>query len=128
MSFRDADLDVDHFRGLLETQREDISRALVAIHADSSTSLEDATGELNSSSLDDHLGDMASETHDREVEYGLEENADEVIAEIDAALGRIQDGTYGICTACGKPIGKERLEARPWATLCIDDQRRQEQG
>src|SRR5690349_8206334 len=128
MSFRDSDLDVDHFRELLVTQREQIARALVAIHADSSTSLEDATGELNSSSLDDHLGDMASETHDREVEYGLEENADEVVAEIDAALARIEAGTYGPCTACGKPIGKERLEARPWATLCIDDQRRQEQG
>jgi DnaK suppressor protein len=128
MSFQDAEIDVDHFRELLVTQREQIARALVAIHADSSTSLEDATGELNSSSLDDHLGDMASETHDREVEYGLEENADEVVAEIDAALGRIEDGTYGTCTACGKPIGKERLEARPWATLCIDDQRRQEQG
>jgi DnaK suppressor protein len=123
-----ADLDVDRFRELLVTQREQISRALVAIHADSSTSLEEATGELNSSSMDDHLGDLASETHDREVEYGLEENADEVVAEIDAALKRIDDGTYGICTACGNPIAPERLEARPWATLCIDDQRRREQG
>ena len=122
------DLDVDHFRGILITQREQISRALVAIHADASTSLEDATGELNSSSLDDHLGDLASETHDREVEYGLEENGDEVVSEIDAALKRIDDGTYGVCASCGQPIGKERLEARPWATLCIDDQRRQEQG
>lgn len=123
-----SDLDLDHFRGLLMAQHAQISRALVAIHADSSTSLEDATGELNSSSLDDHLGDLATETHDREVEFGLEENADEVISEIDAALKRIDEATYGVCAACGKPIGKERLEARPWATLCIDDQRRQEQG
>jgi RNA polymerase-binding protein DksA len=122
------DLDVDHFRGLLVAQREQISRALVAIHADASTSLEDATGELNSSSLDDHLGDLATQTHDREVEYGLEENGDEVVSEIDAALKRIDDGTYGVCASCGQPIGQERLEARPWATLCIDDQRRQEQG
>lgn len=120
------DLDFDHFSGLLLAQRAQITRALVAIHADSSTSLEDATGELNSSSVDDHLADLATETHDREVEYGLEENADEVVLEIDAALKRIDDGTYGICTACGTPIGKERLEARPWATLCIDDQRRLE--
>jgi len=122
------DLDVEHFRGLLVTQREQISRALVAIHADASTSLEDATGELNSSSLDDHLGDLATETHDREVEYGLEENGDEVVSEIDAALKRIDDGTYGVCASCGQSIGKERLEARPWATLCIDDQRRREHG
>ena len=123
-----ADLDLDHFSGLLLTERAQISRALVAIHADSSTSLEDATGELNSSSVDDHLADLASETHDREVEYGLEENADEVVLEIDAALKRMDDGTYGVCTTCGKPIGKQRLEARPWATLCIDDQRRLELG
>jgi RNA polymerase-binding protein DksA len=122
------DLDLDHFSGLLLAERAQISRALVAIHADSSTSLEDATGELNSSSVDDHLADLASETHDREVEYGLEENGDEVVLEIDAALKRIDDGTYGSCTACGKSIGKERLEARPWATLCIDDQRRLELG
>src|SRR4051794_17495771 len=123
-----SDLDLEHFRGLPSTRHAQISRALVAIHADCSTSLEDATGELNSSSLDDHLGDLATETHDREVEFGLEENADEVIVEIDGALKRIDDGTYGVCTACGKPIGKERLEARPWAALCIDDQRRREQG
>ena len=78
--------------------------------------------------MDDHLADQATETHDREVEVGLEENGDEVVLEIDAALKRIDDGTYGVCTACGKPIGEERLEARPWATLCIDDQRRLELG
>src|SRR3954469_6100589 len=103
-----SDLDLEHFRGLLSTHHAQIARALVAMHADSSTSLEDATGELNSSSLDDHLGDLASETHDREVEHGLEENADEVIAEIDAAMKRIDDGTYGVCAGCGGPIGKER--------------------
>ena len=41
-----------------------------------------------------------------------------------AAEGRIEDGTYGICEVCGKPIGAERLSAIPWARLCIDDQRR----
>ena len=120
-----ADLDVDRFRDLLVTRREQVSRALVAIHADSSASFEDATG---TSTMDDHFGDLASETHDRELDLGLEENGDEVLAEIDAALQRMEDGTYGDCGACGKPIGAERLEARPWATLCIDDQRRQEQG
>ena len=40
-----------------------------------------------------------------------------------SALGRIEDGTYGLCTVCGRPIGEERLEAVPYATLCIDDKR-----
>ena len=64
----------------------------------------------------------------RELDEGLEENADHLIAEVEAALVRIEDGTYGTCAVCGKPIAKERLEAVPWATLCIDDKRAQERG
>jgi DnaK suppressor protein len=54
---------------------------------------------------------------------GLGENAEHVLAEIDAALQRIDEGTFGTCAACGGPIGEERLEAVPYATLCIDDKR-----
>ena len=75
---------------------------------------------------DNHLGDTATETYDRELGYTLEENSEHVLAEIDAALKRIEDGTYGTCTNCGKEIPEERLEARPWATLCIDCQRERE--
>ena len=46
------------------------------------------------------------------------------LAEIDAALRRIDEGTYGTCEFCGEPIGAGRLRALPWARLCIDDQRR----
>jgi RNA polymerase-binding protein DksA len=64
----------------------------------------------------------------RELDEGLEENADHLLGEIDAALARIEEGTYGLCTSCGKPIGRERLEALPYATLCIDDKRALESG
>jgi DnaK suppressor protein len=67
-------------------------------------------------------------TVDREIDYTLEENSEHVLAEIDAALKRIEDGTFGICTNCGKEIEPERLEFLPYATLCIDDKRRQERG
>jgi DnaK suppressor protein len=59
----------------------------------------------------------------RELDEGLEENADHVLVEIDSALARIEEGTYGVCSACGGPIGEERLEAVPYATLCIEDKR-----
>ena len=49
----------------------------------------------------------------RELDEGLEENADHLIDEVEAALGRIEDGTYGTCAVCGKPIAEERLEAVP---------------
>jgi DnaK suppressor protein len=56
----------------------------------------------------------------------LEENSEQVLAEVNAALERIDEGSYGTCAACGQEIAPERLEARPWASLCIDDARKAE--
>jgi RNA polymerase-binding protein DksA len=75
-----------------------------------------------------HLGDSAAGTLDREIDYTLEEHSEQVLGQIDAALVRIEDGTYGTCTNCGKPIPEDRLEARPWASLCIDCQRAAERS
>lgn len=85
-------------------------------------------GELNSAAGDQHLADHASEMIDREVDETLEENAEHVIQEIDAALQQIADGTYGTCIVCGAVIPEERLDAIPYATLCIEDKRRKERG
>jgi RNA polymerase-binding transcription factor DksA len=81
-------------------------------------------GELAEGGTDNHIGDTAGAVFDRELDEGLEESARDTLAEIDAALQRIEDGTYGICENCGKPIAPERLLAIPWTRLCIDDQRR----
>jgi len=72
---------------------------------------------------DNHLADIATETIDREIDYTLEENSGNVLREIEGALKRIDDGSFGICAACGKPIEPERLEYLPWATLCAGDAR-----
>ena len=56
----------------------------------------------------------------------LEENSEQVLAEVNAALERIDEGSYGTCAACGQEIAPARLEARPWASLCIDDARKAE--
>jgi DnaK suppressor protein len=74
------------------------------------------------------MGDVATATFDREMASTLEENSTHVLAEIDAALARMDDGTFGVCQRCGNPIAPDRLEALPWATLCIDCKRRQERG
>ncbi len=118
-------LDTTRFRSDLESYRSRI--ASVIENRDHPESLEDESGEVVAS-VDNHLADTASDTYDRELSEGLEEDAERLLAQIDAALGRIEAGTYGTCTVCGKPIGEERLEAVPWATLCIDDARKQEQG
>jgi RNA polymerase-binding protein DksA len=117
-------LDTDHFRELLLDERKRVAAAIENLHEDHAGTLSDEAGE--ESAFDNHLADTATETYDRELDYSLEENSEHVLAEIDAALKRIEDGTYGICTNRGEQIPVERLEARPYATLCIDCQRERE--
>jgi RNA polymerase-binding protein DksA len=117
-------LDTEHFRELLLDERKRVAAAIENLHEDHAGTLSDEAGE--ESAFDNHLADTATETYDRELDYSLEENSEHVLAEIDAALKRIEDGTYGICTNRGEQIPVERLEARPYATLCIDCQRERE--
>jgi DnaK suppressor protein len=85
-------------------------------------------GELSSAAGDQHLADHASEMFDREVDESLEENAETIVQEIDAALRRIEDGTYGTCVRCGNPIPEERLAAVPYAVLCVTCKRDEERA
>jgi RNA polymerase-binding protein DksA len=87
--------------------------------------MDDETQEIPS---DNHPGDVATITLDREIDYTLEENEERVIAAIDGALARIDEGSYGRCDGCGSQIATERLEAIPWATQCIDCTRWEERG
>ncbi len=119
-------VDRERFRARLQEERQRILDAIDNIHTENPGSLSDETDEPTFQ--DNHLGDVATATFDREMASTLEENSTHVLAEIDAALARIDDGTYGVCVKCGKPIAEERLEALPWATLCIEDKRKQERG
>jgi DnaK suppressor protein len=114
-------LDLDRFRSDLESERARLAAAIDAVNHKGS--LDEETGDL-SSGPGDHLGDHGTDTFMRELDNGLEENAEHLIEEIDAALDRIENGTYGTCAACGRPIAEERLEALPYAKLCIDDARK----
>jgi RNA polymerase-binding transcription factor len=116
-------LDVERFRLLLEGERMRLLHAAKAVHHDGS--LLEETGDLAIGS-GDHLADSASETYMRELDEGLEENAEHILVEIDAALGRIEEGSYGLCADCGGLIGEERLLAVPYATLCIAHKRARE--
>jgi RNA polymerase-binding protein DksA len=117
-------LDTEEFRRLLEEERARLTQAAGRLHTEATTNPEDEAGEIGGWGTDNHPADTASATYDRELDEGLEESAQNTLRQIDAALARIEDGTYGICEICGKPIGEERLRAIPWATRCIDDQRR----
>ena len=119
-------IDTDRFRSALLEERERVVAAIENLQHDHQGTISDEAGE--EAAYDNHLADTATETYDRELDYTLEENSEHVLTEIDAALKRIEDGTYGTCTNCGKQISEERLEARPWATLCIDCARDRERG
>ncbi len=123
-----TDVGAGEFRTLLEQERERIVSAIAHLHEQNTTSMEDELGQLTGRAVDNHLGDMASVTFDRELDEGLEEGAQQTLAQIDQALAKLDDGTYGTCERCGKEIGEERLRARPWALLCIDDQRLADRG
>jgi len=120
-------IDTERFRKALLDERTRVRDAIDYLHEETPGSLEDETEEILGSS-DNHLGDAATGTLDREIDYTLEENSEQVLQQIEEALARIDDGTYGTCSRCGKEIAEERLEARPWATLCIDCQRELERA
>jgi DnaK suppressor protein len=119
-------VDTQHFRDLLLDKRQAVVEAIEYLHKENPGSLKDETGELVSGSADQHMADTGTETVDREIDYTLEESDGRLLAAIDDALGRIEAGTYGICVNCGAQIAPERLEAMPWATLCIDCKRKEE--
>jgi DnaK suppressor protein len=117
-----SQVDMKKFRSLLLEERERTMAAIEFLHEENPGSLEDETGDQTQ--VDNHMADTASGTYDRELDYSLEGGAENVVRLIDDALARIEAGTYGICRVCGREIGEERLEARPWSDLCIDDARR----
>ena len=118
-------LDTEHFKQRLLEERGRVKEALDYIHEENRGQLDDDREEIPS---DNHPGDMATVTFDRELDYTLEENEGRLLQAIDAALTRMDDGSYGACVSCGRPIGAERLEALPWTTQCIDCKRKEERG
>ena len=115
-------IDKKHFGELLEEHRERLQKT-IEHHDIGGSSLTEETGELSSSTADNHLADSASETYARELDEGLEEDAQEQLREVEEALQRLESGDYGNCEVDGKAIPVERLEAVPWTTLCVEHAR-----
>ncbi|MGH3103862.1 MAG: TraR/DksA family transcriptional regulator [Gaiellaceae bacterium] len=114
-------LDTDRFREMLLEERQHARAAIDNLHTENPGSIEDESGE--ESSFDNHLGDIATVTFDREMATTLEDSEGAKLNAIEGALERIEQGTYGMCVRCGNPIAEERLEALPYAELCIDCKR-----
>ncbi|HEX9093878.1 MAG TPA: TraR/DksA C4-type zinc finger protein, partial [Coriobacteriia bacterium] len=86
------------------------------LERDSATNLSDQSGENN---YRDHMADQGTATFGKELDMSVEGNARELHSQVERALKRVDDGTYGKCLRCGKAIPIERLEAMPAAELCI---------
>ncbi len=74
------------------------------------------------SGSDQHQADVGTETFDRERDLSIYEQVSAELADVEHALRRLEEGTYGTCEACGRPIASDRLEAIPAARLCLEDQ------
>ena len=112
----------DAARTRLDEERDRLAQIRDNFVADglTSESEDESLGELSSSLQ--HQADVGTETFNRERDLSILERVQAELADVDHALRRLDDGTYGTCEACGKPIGDSRLEAMPAARFCLDDQ------
>ena len=81
---------------------------------------------MSEMAFDEEYADAGSATFERERDLSLVNNLRDLIDRIDKALAKMEDGTYGLCDRCGKPIEKLRLKALPYANLCIKDKQAEE--
>jgi len=119
--------EIEHFQQMLLEKRKEIVGDVNEMKDEAlKKSRLDASGDLSSMPI--HMADLGTDNYEQEFALGLMDGERKLLKEIDDALQRIEEGTYGICEGTGKPIPKARLEAQPWARYCIKYARMLEQG
>ena len=107
--------EIEEFKAMLLAKRKEILGNVI--------SMEDETLRRENSDLSSmpiHMADLGTDNYDLENTLYLMESERKILAEIDEALFRIEEGSYGICEGSGEQISKPRLEAIPWARYCVD--------
>lgn len=113
-----ASKDLKKYKALLLEEREKIGGGLNHIAQEAlKTSQKDASGDLSGYSF--HMADQASDNYEVEFSLGRASDEQDLLYSIDEALKRVEEGTYGSCSQCGKQIPKKRLKAIPHTELCI---------
>ena len=119
--------EIEHFQQMLLEKRREIVGDVNEMKDEALKKPRlDASGDLSSMPI--HMADLGTDNYEQEFALGLMDGERKLLKEIDDALQRIEEGTYGICEGTGKPIPKARLEAQPWARYCIEYARMLEQG
>lgn len=109
-----------------EKRLHDVRAGLDSDNATAGLPDESQFGDL--ATYDQHPADTGSETFEREKQLAIGEQVDAQIKDVQEALGRIEDGSFGKCLICGTAIPDERLEARPMARYCLEHQKQVEDG
>ena len=117
--------ELKHFQNLLLEKRREILSNVFEIENES-LKKSHSTGDLSSMPI--HMADLGSDNYEQDFALGLMNSERKLLQEIDEALERIEKKNYGICLGTGKPIGKVRLEAQPWAKYSIEYARKLEKG
>jgi RNA polymerase-binding protein DksA len=120
-----SNVNVDRFKQRILEEKERLIADRNRLMNYSEEGLAEGVGELVDFDLN-HPGDSATETFERQKDIALNQNIDGMLTQIDEALAKIDSGTYGKCDRCGRDIPTARLEALPYATLCVDCQARVE--
>jgi RNA polymerase-binding protein DksA len=107
-------VDPEAAAAVLQVEREKLIRQLGELGANEQG---DLTGDLE---FGDGFADAAAATAERTEVLGLVDNITRLLSDVDQALQRVAEGTYGICDACGNPIGAERMEFRPTSRYCVE--------
>lgn len=121
MTYDDAEF-LDSARRKLEAERERLTRLHEGVAEEPSGGSEQGAEADELTVIDQHPADVGSEVFERQKDISIAQQFETELAEIEDALARVEDGSYGTCEVCGKPIGKDRLEAIPQARFCVEDQ------
>ncbi|MDH4111259.1 MAG: TraR/DksA family transcriptional regulator [Actinomycetota bacterium] len=111
--------EIRELKGRLEAERVELAEQLTTIEEEAfAVTQSELSGDVG---LDDESADAGTATFEREKDLSIENNVRDLLSKIDRALTRIDDGGYGACDRCGKPIEKARIKALPYVDLCIKD-------
>lgn len=107
-------VEIEQFKAMLLAKRDELLGNVAYMEIDA---LREERSDLSSMPI--HMADLGTDSYEQEFTLDLMDGERKVIAEIEYALERIEEGTYGICEVDGEPIPRQRLEAIPWARFCI---------
>jgi RNA polymerase-binding protein DksA len=111
--------EISDLQARLVEERGELQTQLATLEEDTfATTQSEMSGDVG---LDDESADAGTATFEREKDLSIEQNVRDLLDKIERALKRIDNGTYGVCERCGKPIEKARIKALPYVDLCIKD-------